>query len=252
VGTVDEKHVCHPSNTQAEPEQVRRLLGKDYTITCDANSGFECIAVRREFGRMKGCADGALCRGLARTAPIIDDCNIQLGIDQVDTRYASVSGVTLEVDGKAIDILLAHPPASSALAAAQCRRRFLPYVMEPVGSDGSLREQAASILGGDFNFDPYRDAPTAPDVLYWGEQVRLSLGGEGGPWVSNSGPLEHDPPYWTTPMARATFDHVLSQGMVGRCQTLGAAQSRPPLDSNAGAELERLDHLAQWCILELK
>ncbi|MHB8874437.1 MAG: endonuclease/exonuclease/phosphatase family protein [Myxococcaceae bacterium] len=252
VGAVDEKHVCHPSNTQAEPEQVRRILGSNYTISCDANSGFECIAIRREFGRMKGCEDGAFCRGLSRTAPVIDDCDIRLGIDQVDTRHASVSGVTLEVDGKTFDALVAHPPASTAPEAAQCRRRFLPYVMEPVGSDGSVRERPAAILGGDFNLDPYRNAPTAVDVVYWNQSVRLSLEGEGGPWVSNSGPIEHDPPYWTSPLSRSTLDHVVTQGLVGRCQTLGAAQGRPPLDGASGAELERLDHLAQWCLLELK
>ena len=44
-----------------DPPQIRRLLGPDYTIVCEARNGFECIAVRVDVGDIVGCDRGELC-----------------------------------------------------------------------------------------------------------------------------------------------------------------------------------------------
>ncbi len=233
-------HACHPEHRAAEPDQARRLLGPDYTIACEPRRGYECVAVRREFAKLRGCDDGALCRGLLRSAEALPGC---------DDGF-TLSMATVEVDGVALDVGVAHPPSGFTAEAQACRRDFLPAVLAPRGAPGSLRQQPRALVGGDFNLDPYRHGTDA-DGTYFLAQVRTSASAAGGPLLLHSGLQEHDPPYWTAPLTRATWDHVVSEGLTGRCVTLGAHEGYPPLDMAVGPELQRLDHLAQYCVLSL-
>lgn len=236
--TVEASHVCHPSNRASEPDQARRLLGPDYTIACEPRRGYECIAVRKTFATIEGCAAGALCRGLLRSAPPVTGCD----------EGFSIAAVTATIDQEAVDLIVAHPPSGLMPANVACRRDFLPAALSPKGTAGSLRQSPLAIIGGDFNLDPFR-RPMDADVVFWREQVRFSASAAGGALVQHSGLPEHDPPYWSAWLTHQTWDHVLSEGFVGRCMTLGAQKGFPALDESKGTELERLDHLAQYCTL---
>lgn len=236
--TAEPWHACHPANRATEPDQVRRLLGAEYTIACEPRRGYECIAVRKGFARLAGCADGKLCRGLSRSAPPVAGCD----------EGFTLSAVTVELDGEKVDVMVAHPPSGVFDSSRQCRRAFLPAALEPAGATGSLRETPLALIGGDFNLDPYRRGADV-DGSYVRERVRFAFSGAGGPLAMHSGLPEHDPPYWSAPLSRATWDLVLSEGFVGRCTTLGAAANFPPLDLPQGEEIHRLDHLAQYCVL---
>ncbi len=236
--TVEASHVCHPSNRLSEPDQARRLLGPDYTIACEPRHGYECIAVRKAFATLEGCAAGALCRGVLRSAPPVPGCD----------EGFSIAAVTATIDREAVDLIVAHPPSGLMPANIACRRDFLPAALSPKGTPGSLRQSPLAIIGGDFNLDPFR-RPTDADVVFWREQVRFSASAVGGALVQHSGLPEHDPPYWSAWLTHLTWDHVLSEGFVGRCSTLGAKKDYPALDESKGSELERLDHLAQSCVL---
>lgn len=237
-GQVDAGHVCHPSNRATEPDQVRRLLGPEYTIGCEPRRGYECIGVRAGFASMEGCADGALCRGLLRAATPIAGCD----------EGFTLSAATVKLDGQKLDLIVAHPPSGAMAENKQCRAAFLPAALGEVGGPDSLRTQPRVILGGDFNMDPYRKAGD-PDVTYWRERVRFSYATPGPALALHSGLPEADPPRWSAPLNRQTWDHVLSSGFVGRCVTLGAAEGFPSLDAPQGEEIHRLDHLAQYCLL---
>lgn len=238
--SVDAGHVCHRDHRASEPDQVRRLLGPDYTITCEPRRGYECIAVRKGFATLEGCADGALCRGLSRTAPPVAGC---------DDGF-TLSAVTATLDGRELDLVVAHPPSGAMAANKQCRADFLPAALGEVGAPDSVRTQPRAILGGDFNMDPFRRAGDV-DVTYWRERVRFSYAAGGPALVMHSGLPESNPPLWSAPLNKQTWDHVLSTGFVGRCVTLGAAAGFPALDAPQGAELSRLDHLAQYCLLSV-
>lgn len=236
--TVDASHVCHPSNRATEPDQARRLLGAEYTIACEPRRGYECVAVRKSFAKLEGCEPGALCRGLLRSAPPVPGCD----------EGFSIAAVTATIDGQAVDLVVAHPPSGLMPANITCRREFLPAALAAKGAPGSLRQSPLALIGGDFNLDPFR-RPMDADVVYWREQVRFSASATGGALLQHSGLPEHDPPYWSAWLTHLTWDHVLSEGFAGRCVTLGAKKDYPALDGAMGTELERLDHLAQYCVL---
>lgn len=235
---VDAGHVCHPSRRAVEPDQVRRLLGPEYTIACEPRRGYECIGVRSAFATIEGCASGALCRGLSRTATPVAGCD----------EGFTLSAVTAKFDGQEVDLVVAHPPSGAMPENKQCRASFLPAALE---EDGSLRTKPRVILGGDFNMDPYRKAGDV-DVEYWRSRVRFEASAGSLTLVMHSGLPENDPPLWSAPLNRQTWDHVLSTGFVGRCVTLGAAEGFPALDAPQGEEIHRLDHFAQYCLLSGK
>lgn len=235
---VEPWHVCHPTNRAQEPDQARRLLGAGYTIACEPRRGYECVAVRSAFATLEGCAPGALCRGLLRSAAPVAGCD----------EGFTISAVTATVDGEAVDLVVAHPPSGLTPQSIACRRDFLPAALAPRGVGSSLRQAGLALIGGDFNLDPFR-RPMDADVQLWRERVRFSSSSPGGALLQHSGLPEHDPPYWTAPLTRSTWDHVLSEGFAGRCATLGAQKDHPALDEQKGTDLERLDHLAQYCVV---
>lgn len=229
-------HVCavHPDGDQA-----RRLLGDDYTIACEPRRGYECIGIRKAFAELEECKAGQLCRGALRSVPPVAGC---------DDGF-TLAAATARIDGERVDLLVGHPPSGFMAENAACRRAYLPGALAPRGEEGSLRDAPRALFGGDLNLDPWR-TPSDPDTAYFRERVRLD-GKSTAPFAAHSGPVEHDPPYWTSVLIRKTLDHVVSEGLTGRCLTLGAAPSAPALDLQLGAELERLDHLAQYCVLSL-
>ena len=240
AASVPDWHVCHPAQALDEPDQARRVLGPDYTIACEKRRGYECIGVRKDFAALQECPRGALCRGALRSLLPLPGC---------DDGF-TISAATAVIDGEPVDLLVGHPPSGWTSDSVACRRQYLPWALEPRGEGPSLRAAPKALFGGDLNLDPFRQ-PQDDDAAYFLSRVRLDFGAEGGPFALHSGPVEHDPPYWSAPLLRRTLDHVVSEGLVGRCETLGAAPLRPALDLAQGTELQRLDHLAQYCVLSL-
>ncbi len=240
VDDLDDDHVCHPDYRPDEPEQVRRLVGPDYTIACDSTEGYECVAARVGRVSIPGCDDGDLCRGLARTNEAVDGC---------DPGF-TVSAVTIEYGDRTLDVVNVHPPSGREAAARQCRH---DYFLNIFGEDAPLIEEDQVLIGGDFNFDPYRGSQDDVDIALWNDFVSTSFDDTRDDplaFAYHSGLPEHDPPYHTSPLTQTTLDHVISNSLQGRCTTLGAQPGEPPLDHFHGDEIERLDHLAIECILD--
>ncbi|QDG52026.1 hypothetical protein FIV42_15135 [Persicimonas caeni] len=237
-------HACHPDHTANEPSQARRLLGADYTIVCDDRNGYECVGVRTDVGSIDGCEPGVLCERSARTAPPVEGCD----------EGFTLSAVTVHTDAASFDIVNGHPPsdAGGATEGRECRKGYFEHVFGP---DASLVTSDKVLVGGDLNFDPFRQSEDYPDVALWSAHVGLdgpAQAGDSPSFAYHSGIVEHDPPYWTSPISKTTLDHVVSRGLIGRCKTMGAHPGLAPLDMAVGEQLERLDHLALWCQLSFE
>ena len=240
----DKAKVCYKYREQDPFYQVRRLVGPDYSIACDARNGFECIAVRVGVGVIEGCPQGQLCPSLAR-------------VDQPDSACDggfTVSAVTvvLHANGMRIGIVNAHPQSNDvaslkkekAQCQTACRERALRQIFETVDGQPPLAQEDRNLILGDINIDPFRDDDAS--IQLWKQYVGAYS--EGKPYYYHSGPAEHNPPYYTSflPWKKRTLDHMVSNFAKGTCITLGEAPGTERLDGGKGT-----DHRALFCELEI-
>jgi endonuclease/exonuclease/phosphatase family metal-dependent hydrolase len=123
--------------------QVRRLLGPDYTIVCEARNGFECIAVRTDAGEILGCDPGELCE-TDRMDRQREGCRWKVAI----------MAATVRVKGQVFDVVNAHPESRSA----ECRLTSIRQIFEDTSQQPhSLVREEQALLLGDFNMDPWRE-----------------------------------------------------------------------------------------------
>jgi endonuclease/exonuclease/phosphatase family metal-dependent hydrolase len=224
---LDEPHrerACHQAVVADQPWQIRRLVGDDFTIACEPRRGFECVAVHRRFGAIEGCADGALCDGLAEPTEPGPGCDGGFTISAVTVRPVAAAPFRL-ING--------HPDSSSAA----CREHALDQVFG--GAAALAPAGQPSLIAGDLNLDPFHDDD--PSVALWRQHV-----GDGRRFRYHSGPAEAEPPYPTafSLLGGRVLDHVVSDFAVGRCVTLGEAPGTVRLDDGSGT-----DHRALRCDL---
>lgn len=207
---VDPGNVC--AGEYSEP-QVRRLLGPDYTITCEARNLIECVGVRTDVGEILGCELGALCES-DRMATLPPGCRTQLTI------YA----VTVQVRGRVFDIVNAHPENRSA----ECRLDSIRQIFE-----GDIVQEQEVLILGDLNMDPWRGDDVSTE--YWNTQVGPP---ETYAFYYHSGPAERVPPYPTLfyPLFERTLDHVASNFLEGTTLTLGEAPGTARMDGGRGMD----------------
>ena len=227
----DAAKVCFATHTAAIEVQARRLVGAAYTVACDTRAHYECVAIKRTWGAIRGCADGELCiaSAVAQTADAGAGC---------DPGF-SVSAVTVEPRrGAAFRLVDLHPPSGKAVA---CRRAALVDVFE---GPAALARGNRSLLSGDFNLDPFAGTDASEDYL-------RSRVGPGTAFHFHSGTAEHQPPFLTAvydwPLGSFTYDHVISNFAAGTCRTLGAAPGTVRLDGGTGT-----DHRALVCDLDIE
>ena len=221
-------HMCErypvpvPATICTETEdipQIRRLLGPDYSIVCDARNGFECIGVRVDVGEIIGCEIGGLC-DTARLDKQPQGCRWNV----------STIAVTVRVKGRTFDVVNAHPESRSA----ECRRASIQQIFEPDG----LLECAHALVAGDLNLDPWREQDTS--TRYWNASVGAS---SSSGFDYHSGVAEHEPPYPTLRYSifKRTYDHVVSNFLTGVMQVLGESPGTTRLDGGKG-----MDHRAVY------
>lgn len=231
--------MCYKYTEKQIHQQARRLLGNGYTIVCDANSHFECIGVKTTFAAVSGCSLGSICIGGAGvTHDVPDGCDTKAGLLGIDIVFSNNSTVR---------ITNAHPQATGE----SCRAGELQRVFEGYDNVPALAPtDRKTIMMGDMNMDPYRDASSNADVIAWKEHV-----GTGKSFYYLSGIAEHNPPYKTS-ITGSTIDHVISNFAIGTCVTLGEAAGTTRLDGiNIGTDYyqpETNDHRAILCNLRLQ
>jgi len=208
-----------------EVPQIRRLVGRDYSIVCDGRNQFECIAVHTDAGRIEGVEPG----GLASTDRIDRD-----GAEGC-RRSVSIVAATVQIKGRTFDIVNAHAENRDPA----CRLAAIRQIFE---GDHLVREPHV-LLTGDYNMDPWREDDVS--TRYWRQQV-----GEAGnrAHIYHSGIAENQPPHPTLryPFLSRTYDHVASNFLKGVCQVLGESPGTERLDGGRGCDHRAIHGILSW------
>jgi endonuclease/exonuclease/phosphatase family metal-dependent hydrolase len=210
--TSNKKKVCSDENLFP---QIRRLLGEDYTIVCEAKYQYECIGVRKTIGNIIGCEPGSICYS-ARTIPYLEGC---------DNAF-TVSAITVRLhDGFTFDVVNLHPQSTNA----NCRSRMISALF-----DTKVIQEENVLLMGDFNLDPWRDKDES--VQSW---QKFFVGGwRNKSFKYHSGIVERDPPYLTSFLfyKKRTPDFVGSNFAKGVLSVLGMTPGTARLDGGKGTD----------------
>jgi len=223
----DPELACTDAPDRDPYQQARRLLGDDFTITCDAIAHYDCIGVRASRIEIEQCPAGDLCMGASVTPEQPAECEGIGSITSVSKVHATLDELTFS--GGAV-----HPLNTVRQSEDGCRRAQYVQAFEELSSDGP------ALVAGDMNMDPYRVPDLFPSGQYWHTMV-----GPERRFEAHSVTADPPVPTWG---GGVTLDYVLSDFLVGDdCIVLGEELATLPLD---GA-LDRMDHRAVRCELQL-
>jgi endonuclease/exonuclease/phosphatase family metal-dependent hydrolase len=263
----DAAYTCYDAANRESP--IRRLLGDDYSIVCDARQHVECIGVRVGFGVIDGVTPGGFVLDGAATPPLpMDACNYAAGecSDDACDAEATVSAVTVTTDFGDLRVVHVHPNAAGAndmgvYTGAPCRARQLTQVFEGLAGfgDDPLVTSRPTLIGGDFNMDPVRLASDEEEAL-WQRHV-----GPGQRFVDLN-PVDAEGLQFATHSQNfgLAIDHVLADRVTGGCMVhgddaFGSDAGTLPLDAgfdwsqmpDGEFYASRIDHFALSCDLTM-
>lgn len=258
----DPSRTCFEASAREPP--VRRLLGPDYSIVCDARGQAECVGVRTSFGAISGVALGATRLDGAETPPLpLETCDWLRG-DCSERRCdvdSTVSAIRVETRLGPLQLVHLHPMAPGTTKTGvfwgePCRFQQLRQAFE--GFDQEAHPvRVPTLMAGDFNLDPVRLIGPREAEL-WSRHV-----GEGRRFRDLTPTAPNGTQYGTR---RGAFgmatDHVLVERAHGACTVHGHGIGPDPgtqaLDASFVSSLVRderhdvrLDHFAITCTLAL-
>lgn len=254
---------CHDAANREPP--IRRLLGPNYSIVCDARRQVECIGVRTSFGAISGVPLGGLVLDGAETPPLpLAACDRLRGecSDERCDGESSVSAATVEMERGRVRLVHLHPMAPGKNEAVlfwgePCRYMQLQQALEGF-RDGAGEDDEPTIVAGDFNLDPVRLIGEREAAL-WSMHI-----GEGRRFRDLTPCAPDGAQYGTRRGSFGTaIDHVLVERARGKCTVhghgVGPDPGTEPFD--AGFEWSRLpdgdrrtgriDHFAITCEIVL-
>lgn len=246
--------VCKGYQSRPVRDQVRRLLGDDYSIVCEPHQSWDCIGLRKDAGRILPDSEGHACPpgGLCGTERLSGGEPKALNRDQAYTLYRAVTvdspidagfhvmAVDLELGGRPLRLINGHPQSGGKAAQIQARAGQIE------GLFSRLARGPRVLVAGDLNLDPFRQNDVAvaafnAHVDNYGPKGQLSASKA---FHYHSGPVEQ-PPVWPPrltahylkPLQSLTLDHVLSNFAGGTCRTLTGPEH---LSGNKGTDHEAL------------
>jgi hypothetical protein len=220
---------CTDATSREPYQQVRRLLGADYTISCDGRSHRSCIGVRTGRITMAQCTSGSLCITGSSTAAHPEACGSHgdfTSVSKVEATWRSDDG-PLSL-GTGFTIIATHALNATDMAGDTCRSAHYKQAFEDLPNDGH------TLIAGDMNMDPYRFPDLFPSAGYWHTQV-----GNDKRFTAHS--VDTDPPTATW-LGAATLDYILSDFLSGPCTVLNE-------DMRIDGEASTMDHSAVSCTL---
>jgi endonuclease/exonuclease/phosphatase family metal-dependent hydrolase len=213
--------------------QIRRILGKEYSIVADKRSQFDGIAVNVYAGSILGCKPGHYKRN-PRTEREGNAC---------DHDFSAQAATIRLTDGFTFDIGGFHLHSTNA----ECRVNVLLNMLvgNPQKRKAPILKEKNLLIAGDFNLDPWRENDRS-------EQVFRDLIGRDwdGRKIEYHNRIRQDrSPELTNlfPMLNRTIDIVASNFASGTLDTLGITPGTRRLDGGYGC-----DHHALFGRLEYK
>jgi hypothetical protein len=209
-----------------DPTVAQVLLGSGYQIACHPGKDDKCLAVRKDFGRIRQCPDDDFClEGLDGATVSGCGSGSRIGRGTIDL-----------VGGGELTVISVHGTSGVMPEDMECRRRQVEQIFENLDGEPAVNGSRHVILG-DFNVDPCR----VPEWLdessnEWNRRVG---GGEDFQWVSPCGALV--PPTYAGTL---NIDHVVSDVFDGDCWVPGVTAGHP-----AAYEPAYFDHKPLVCEL---
>jgi hypothetical protein len=202
------------------------ILGSDYQVACHLEKPDKCLAIRKDFGTLRGCSEDMCLDGLDGVE--IDTCGngSRLGRGVVDM-----------IDGGTLTVVNVHGSSGISPDDQGCRVKQFEHVFADFGDGQPAANGEVNLVLGDFNTDPAR--------MFDGDESARRLfdfAGEERPFhfLSEVG-LDATPSY----AGFFNIDHVLSDVLEGDCWVPGATQKHAPV-----SDIVFFDHKPIVCNLD--
>ncbi len=205
--------VCE-SWVAGQPTVAQIVVGEGYQVACHVGKSDKCLAVRRDFGTIRGCGADFCLEGLYGSA--VPDCG----------RGARIGRAVIELEGGGtLTAVNVHLSSGFSGEDQQCRVRQVEQIFVDLGDGQRALSGEINLAMGDFNTDPGRLAQVDPSA-----QRLNDFAGPDKPFrfVSPVGPD-------VTPTYANLFniDHAISDRLVGSCVSPGVSEGHPPVSGIA-------------------
>lgn len=260
--------VCNGYEAASVRDQIRRLLGDDYTIVCSPVKGWDCLGIKKNIAEImpdpegQACPAGHLCGtpdvfsvGESKTKnaeKYFSKFEPLYNTSEFDDGFISFV-VDVKMKGENIRIIVAHPQSGTTTTKQSARAKQIEQIFAEWVPQNPTKK---TLILGDMNLDPYRNFQDE-SVQTWNRYVD-NYDSQGKPTNArdfhyHSGIVERaSDPFYTShsnPLAfvagerNQTIDHVISNFANGSCVTLRGSRN---LDGGSG-----MDHDALECEIGL-
>ena len=248
---LDERRTCF-EHALREPA-VRRLLGEDYSIVCDARLQVECVGVHVDFGTIAGLQPGGLDLTGAETPELPGpSCNYAAGgCDQnLCDAESTVSAIDVDSIFGPLRVVHLHPNASGFTGEGLFYLGNTCRTLQTEQGFALAGEGTPALMLGDWNFDPDNRVLYEPEGRVWDQHVgpdrRFADHGARDLVGRRIATVGDDP-------AGVAIDQVISDFAEGRCSVVRAPRFDDAFDfttlAPGGAYSGRIDHHPVLCDL---
>lgn len=197
---------------EGDPTVAQLVLGPDYAVACNLGKPDKCVAVKKSFGRIRGC-DADLCLDGLDGARV-EGCGSGSRVGRAVVELAA---------GGALTVVGVHGTSGLVETDMDCRVRQFRQIFVDLG-DGSgapAADGAYNLVLGDFNTDPARLDGADPSADELNAHVSFETGFE---FISPVG-KDVQPTY----SGFVNIDHVISDRGRGSCSSIGVTEGTEPI-----------------------
>lgn len=210
-----------------DPTVAQVVLGPGYQLGCNLGKPDKCLAVKRSFGTLRGCA-GDLCLDALAGAQV-PGCGSGSRVGR---------GVIDLADGGTFTAVHLHGTSGISAEDQDCRRRQVEQVFVDLGlGDGAAANGERNLILGDLNTDPARLVPADPSAVRWRDFA--------GPRKPFHFVTEMSPDAPGSYGGLLNIDHVVSDAFSGSCWIAGVTEGRPRV-----TPITYFDHAPHVCQVE--